>query len=176
MSDTLTTERLLIEKLAPGDSAFILILLNTPGWLKFIGDRNINTLSDAEAYVQRTIDSPTIQYWIVKKATDRTPVGAVSFIKKDYLNHHDIGYAFHPDFGKLGYAYEAAKAVLECLSGNSLYPVILATVAPDNQPSIRLLEKLGLKQERQIEVEGKPLLLFAIVNAPADLGEDVASD
>ncbi|WP_316836140.1 GNAT family N-acetyltransferase [Pedobacter nutrimenti] len=176
MSDTLTTERLLIEKLAPGDSAFILTLLNTPGWLKFIGDRNIKTLSDAEAYVQRTIDSPAIQYWIVKKATDCTPVGAVSFIKKDYLDHHDIGYAFHPDFGKLGYAYEATKTVLERLSKNPLYPVILATVAPDNEPSIRLLEKLGLKQERQIEVEGRILLLFAIVNAPADLGEGVTRD
>jgi len=176
MLDTLTTERLLIEKLSPDDSAFILNLLNTPGWLKFIGDRNIKTLFDAETYVQRTIDSPTIQYWIVKKATDRTPVGAVSFIKKDYLDHHDIGYAFLPDFSKLGYAYEATKAVLERLSKNPLYPVIVAIVAPDNGPSIRLLEKLGLKQDRQIEVENGTLLLFSIVNSSVDLGEDVASD
>ncbi|PTS99642.1 GNAT family N-acetyltransferase [Pedobacter sp. HMWF019] len=164
MSDTLTTERLLIEKLSPGDSEFILALLNTPGWLKFIGDRNIKTLSDAEAYVQRTIDSPTIQYWVVKKAADSTPAGVVSFIKKDYLDHHDIGYAFHPDFSNLGYAYEAVKAVLEELSKNPLYPVILATVAPDNEPSIRLLEKLGLKREHQLEVEGRTLLLFSLVN------------
>jgi RimJ/RimL family protein N-acetyltransferase len=163
MSDTLTTERLLIEKLSPLDSDFIFTLLNTPGWLKFIGDRNIRTLSDAEAYVQRTIDSPTIQYWVVKKTTDRTPVGVVSFIKKEYLDHHDIGYAFHPDFNHLGYAYEAVKAVLEQLSKNPLYPVILATVAPDNEPSIRLLEKLGLKQEREIEVENRTLVLYSLV-------------
>lgn len=176
MLDTLTTERLLIEKLSPGDSEFILTLLNTPGWLKFIGDRNIKTLSDAEAYVQKTIDSPSVQYWIVKKTADRTPVGAVSFIKKDYLDHHDIGYAFHPDFSKLGYAYEAVKVVLEQLCKNPLYPVILATVAPDNESSIRLLEKLGLKQQDQIEIENRTLLLFSIVNSPADLGIEVTAD
>ena len=44
-----TTDRLLLDSLTPDDTEFILELVNTAGWLRFIGDRNIRTVDDARA-------------------------------------------------------------------------------------------------------------------------------
>jgi len=55
------------------DAAFILELLNTPGWLQFIGDRNIRNLEDAHNYL---LNGPLLSYkgngygaWLVIKKT-----------------------------------------------------------------------------------------------------------
>ena len=51
MDEILQTERLILRKLDESDSAFIIELLNSPGWLKFIGDRNVRTTEEAENYI-----------------------------------------------------------------------------------------------------------------------------
>ena len=53
MQNKYTTARLVLDNVAPGDAEFILRLVNTAGWLRFIGDRNIRTAEDARAYVQK---------------------------------------------------------------------------------------------------------------------------
>ena len=47
----LETERLVIQHFSLSDAPFIFELLNTPSWLKYIGDRKIKTLEDAEKYL-----------------------------------------------------------------------------------------------------------------------------
>ena len=39
--DKLESDRLLIRPLSIIDAAFMLQLMNTPGWIGFIGDRNV---------------------------------------------------------------------------------------------------------------------------------------
>ena len=53
------TERLLLREFQKGDDAFIFHLLNTPGWVQFIGDRHIKTLEDAQNYLQK---GPMLSY------------------------------------------------------------------------------------------------------------------
>ena len=94
----LETERLLLENLAANDHKFILELLNTEGWLKFIGDRNVHSEADAIAYVQRIMGNPNLNYWVVRLESDKTALGIITFIKRDYLEHPDIGFAFLPKY------------------------------------------------------------------------------
>ena len=54
MSLHFETEYLYIEPLTIEDSMFILELVNTPDWLKFIGDRNVRNQDYAIAYINRT--------------------------------------------------------------------------------------------------------------------------
>ena len=49
--DIFETDRLVLSHLAADDASFIFELLNTPGWLQFIGDRGIKTMQDAEQYI-----------------------------------------------------------------------------------------------------------------------------
>jgi hypothetical protein len=59
MSPILQTERLYLRALNLEDAAFILELVNSPGWLKYIGYRNINTIEDAQNYL---LDGPLKSY------------------------------------------------------------------------------------------------------------------
>jgi hypothetical protein len=62
----LTTDRLLIEPLTVNDNNFILELVNTNGWIEFIGNRNVTSHIEATAYIQKIIDNPNTTYWVVK--------------------------------------------------------------------------------------------------------------
>jgi len=155
------TKRLTLKRLGMRDAQFIFDLLNTEGWIKFIGDRNIKTMEDAQDYTQKVLGDPNIAYWVVKSRLGKLPVGLISFIKRDYLTHHDLGFAFLPSFANRGYAFEAADCVLKDLSEDPNHQVILATTRPDNIRSVKLLEKLGFHLTKEIEHEQVTLLLYS---------------
>jgi len=164
MQQNLTTGRLFLDSVTSDDAGFILELVNTPGWLKFIGDRKVHDLPAAEAYVQKMMSNQDAKSWVARLKDGKTPIGVISFLQRDYLEHRDIGFAFLPEFGKKGYAFEAASAVLNSLMETGSYPCIYATTLPENINSIQLLEKLGLRYERVIRVGEEDLRLYAIRN------------
>ena len=155
-----TTERLRIGPLVYKNAPFILELVNTPGWLKFIGDRNVKNGADARAYIQKIKNLINVKYWTVYLKDEHTPIGIVTFIKRDYLDKPDIGFAFLPRFTKTGFAFEATAAVLNLLRTGQGLKSILATTLPDNIDSIDLLGKLGFQLEKQITVDGLGLLVY----------------
>ena len=162
METSITTDRLLIEPLALSDNTFIFELVNSKGWIEFIGDRNVHSEDDVLAYIQKIKDNPNITYWVARLKDISTPTGIITFIKRDYLEHHDIGFAFLPLFANKGYAYEAAKAVLSEVINNAEHSHILATTMATNFSSIKLLEKLGLDFDKEIEVNDEKLQLYAV--------------
>ena len=52
MQTNYKTERLLLRSLTLADAPFIFELVNTAGWIQFIGDRNVHNHEDAERYIQ----------------------------------------------------------------------------------------------------------------------------
>jgi RimJ/RimL family protein N-acetyltransferase len=156
------TTRLKLSELALSDSSFILELLNTPGWLAFIGDRKIANTGDAEAYINKITLNTNTTYWVVRPKEGNIPVGIVTLIQREYLDHPDIGFAFLPGHAKKGYAHEAAGAVLQEVVKSGSYPEILATTVKENHQSISLLEKLGLNFKQEIVIENETLLLYSI--------------
>lgn len=160
MQQYYTTQRLRLGWLDVADTDFIKELVNTPGWLQFIGDRNIHTQEEALAYVHRILNAPTVTYWVVRLREESTPVGIITFIKREYLQHYDIGFAFLPAYEGKGYAYEAVSVVLKDLAADPQHDHILATTIKENTRSVKLLEKLGLKFERVIEEGNETLMLY----------------
>jgi len=73
----LTTERLYISEITEEDASFIFALMNAPKWIKYIGDRRIQTVNHAKEYINSTIvDSYTTRGYgfykvILKKDTNR---------------------------------------------------------------------------------------------------------
>lgn len=148
------------------DAPFILELLNMPAWLEFIGDRGVRTLHDAENYL---ITGPLTNYEqlgygsyrVSIKATGQ-PVGMCGLFKREMLDAPDIGFAFLPGFTGGGYGYESASALMTYARETLGISRILGITSPMNQPSIHLLEKLGLRFERKFmyKSDGEESLLF----------------
>jgi [ribosomal protein S5]-alanine N-acetyltransferase len=159
---TLPTDRLLLEAISENDGDFMVELMNTDGWIKFIGDRNIHTTIDAVAYIQKINVNQNIVYWVVKLKDAQTKIGIVTLIKRDHLEHKDIGFAFLPGFSNRGYAFEAANAVLTYLARHRAFMEILAVTLPENINSIKLLQKLGLRFKREMEGENQTLHIYSI--------------
>jgi [ribosomal protein S5]-alanine N-acetyltransferase len=156
----LVTDRLLIEPLSESDNAFILELVNTDGWIKNIGNRNVNNQMDAIAYIQKINENKNVTYWTVKLKATNEAIGIITFIKRDYLEHNDIGFAFLPNFANKGYAFEATQKVLSFLVQGNNFSYILATTIPENISSISLLKKLGLQFDKTIEIENEILHIY----------------
>lgn len=55
MRASIATARLSLSSIALDENGFILELVSIKGWLDFIGDRNINSMNDATAYIQNKI-------------------------------------------------------------------------------------------------------------------------
>ena len=158
----LTTERLFIEPLSTIEDDFILELVNTEGWIKFIGNRNITSKINAANYIQKILNNKNLSYWVVKLKESRKSIGIITFIKRDYLEHNDIGFAFLPTETNKGFAYEATIAVLEKLIKVKNLKHILATTIPENENSIKLLNKIGLIFTEEIEIDTSKIQVFGI--------------
>jgi RimJ/RimL family protein N-acetyltransferase len=148
MKHILETNRLVIRQLTFEDTNFVIELLNSPGWLKFIGDRHVKTEEDAKNYL---LNGPMKSYQehgfglsLVELKSDKMPIGMCGLLKRDFLGNPDIGYAFLPAFTGQGYAFEAANATIIYAKEKLNLPHVMAIVNPDNQLSIRVLEKIGM--------------------------------
>jgi RimJ/RimL family protein N-acetyltransferase len=58
---------------------------------------------------------------------------------------HNLGYIFDPDYSGQGYATEGCRACMDYVFGSLSADGILTGTHPDNTPSVRLLDRLGLK-------------------------------
>jgi RimJ/RimL family protein N-acetyltransferase len=156
----LETERLMLRRLAAGDAAFILELLNEPAFLENIGDRGARTLADARRYIAR---GPVASYrkfgfglYLVELKESGAPIGICGLLKRDWLKDVDIGFAFLQKFWWQGYARESAAAVMHYGWTTLRLKRIVAITKPTNQASITLLEKLGLRFEKIITQPDHP--------------------
>ena len=145
LQNSFTTERLQLSPLDIGDAAFILELVNTEGWLQFIGDRNVRSEEDAKAYIRKIQSNQDVRYWVVRPKGQAAPIGIITFIKRAELPHPDLGFAFLPASAGMGYAYEASLTILQHILTHKHYNIaqLNAITVPDNASSIKLLKKLG---------------------------------
>jgi len=154
--NVLETERLLIRQFNTEDADFILELLNDPSFIKNIGDRNVRTLEDAQAYLRK---GPMTSYEkngfglspVILKETGES-IGMCGLIKRDALENVDIGYAFLPRYWAKGYAVESALGMKAYAKDVVGLKKLVGIVDPANKESIRVLEKIGLTYEKMIRL------------------------
>ena len=154
----LETERLIMRKFNPKrDGNYFFRLVNSPGWLKHIGDRKVYSDADGEAYIRNRImksyaESGFAGYVMVEKSTGLS-IGNSGLFKRPVLDSPDIGYALLPEAEGKGYALEASLAVVAQARKLGLKKLYGITV-DYNTRSIRLLEKLGLRLEKKFRMPG----------------------
>jgi len=162
------TERLLIKPTSEKDTEFIFELLNTPKWIKNIGDRNIKTDESAKNYILKRM-LPQLEnlgysnYTLIRKI-DKVKIGTCGLYDREGLEGIDIGFAFLPEYEKKGYAFEAADKIKDIAFNEFEITMISAITAKDNFSSQKLLEKLGLELTGTTKLpnENEELLVYKI--------------
>jgi ribosomal-protein-alanine N-acetyltransferase len=161
----LQTERLRLRELGAADADFVLELLTDPDFVRFIGDRGVHDLESAKSYIASGPQASYAQHghglWLAEIAATGEPAGMCGLVRRASLDRPDLGYAWLPRFRGRGYAAEAAAAVLEFGLTTLRLSRVLAIVTPDNAPSRRLLEKLGMQSEGERDFDGESLFVYS---------------
>jgi RimJ/RimL family protein N-acetyltransferase len=143
------TERLLLRPTNQDDAAFILNLFNSPKWLRFIGDRHVRSIGQAESYIAQKIrpqfDRLGYGNYIVIHKLDGTKLGSCGLYDRPGLVGIDLGFAFLPEFEGKGFAFEAANRLKQAAAEDFSLTHLSAITMPDNLSSQKLLVKLGFQ-------------------------------
>lgn len=163
------TPRLRLRPFTLADAAFIIELLNDPDWIRFIGDRNIRSLADAEKYLAngpiRMQAEHGFSLYAVEPRARGGALGMCGLIKRQGLADVDLGFAFLPAARGHGFATEAAAATLaRAFAHHGLHRVVAIT-DPANAASANVLARIGMRYEGLVPLADEQVALYAAERA-----------
>lgn len=86
--------------------------------------------------------------WVICLEEEEKVIGTISLVEMDYSEKiATVGYTLSPRYQHKGFATEALKGLLDYLFNELKVQRVQAKVIPENTPSIRLLERVGMKRE-----------------------------
>ena len=142
--------------------------LSDPGVMRHLGGRGL----DREDTWRRMLAAPGLWamlgygYWLVEARDDGRYLGQVGFadfkraIEPSLEGLPEMGWIFAPQGQGKGYCSEAVAAALAWADETLKAPEIVAIIAPENAPSIRVAEKAGFKRAEETLYRGEPTLVF----------------
>jgi RimJ/RimL family protein N-acetyltransferase len=159
MSDEmeLRTERLRLREFMAEDWRAVYAYQNDLRYLEFYAWEHRSEPA-VKSFVQRFIDqqqeTPRLKFQLAIVLPNDKVIGNIG-IRKRELNvyHAELGYELDPREWHNGYAAEAAAAMLKFAFEKLRLHRVMARVNAHNHNSIRLLEKLGMRQEGRLREE-----------------------
>ncbi|WP_204141117.1 GNAT family N-acetyltransferase [Halomicronema sp. CCY15110] len=151
----LETSRLLIRDWHPEtDAADAIAIYGDPQVTQWIGDKSLDTTVEAvqarlQRYRDRAAAFPGLGCWAVVQPAEQTVIGTVLLMPLPGRDNQpsgkvEIGWHFRPASWGHGYATEAAQAVLQVGFATLGLPTIYAVTLPENERSIRVMQRLHL--------------------------------
>lgn len=151
------TERLLLRILQPGAAGMVLdfYMRDQKLFEKFEPDRaaNFYTISHQQNLLKceytLAFKLSSVRFYVFRKEDPGTIIGTLCFhnITKPVYSSCELGYKFSSAWHHQGYASEAINMGIQVMFQDIGLHRICAWVLPDNEPSIRLLERLHFERE-----------------------------
>ncbi|MEK4207122.1 MULTISPECIES: GNAT family N-acetyltransferase [Paenibacillus] len=147
MITEIQTKRLKLRKMKLSDSASLFNIWSDPEVTKFM---NINSFTDESQAVEMikilnnlSLESKAIRYSIIELESNRI-IGSCGYNSIDSSNAKaEIGYDISKDYWGKGYAPEAIQSLMDYAFNTLNFNRIEAKVEPENNNSIRVLQKLN---------------------------------
>jgi [ribosomal protein S5]-alanine N-acetyltransferase len=170
-----TTNRLIVRHFELNDVEDFYYLNSHPDVMRYI--RPPKNREECALFLNENIQlyragSPIGRYHVAEKLSYQF-AGTFSVLMMPDRDAFHIGYALMPDVQGKGLAKELLQAGLQWLAMNSERPEIFAITAPENLPSVALLQKAGFSQLEDINDHGKQLNVFMIPRS--QIGKQQAS-
>ncbi|MFR9774881.1 GNAT family N-acetyltransferase [Micromonospora sp. MS34] len=151
--DDLTTDRLVLRPWPAEEAAAVVAGERRPHWAADYpadGDRVIAGL------IARRPDVPHGHRLMIERETGLT-VGAIGLKWPPTDGSVEFGYGVAPSRRRRGYTTEAARALVAFALTLPGVTRVYATVDPANVPSVRVLEKAGLRRDGTVASDEGPL-------------------
>ena len=162
------SERLIIRPTLEQDAELIYQLMNSPKFIKYVGDRQLYSVKDAEKYIQDKM-LPQLRsvgysnYSLINKKNG-AKIGICGLYDREGLDGIDIGFGILPEYEGLGYAFESSSRIIKAGFEELEISEIKAITNKENISSQYLLVKLEfeLKGTIMLPNENDELLLYKI--------------
>jgi ribosomal-protein-alanine N-acetyltransferase len=148
---TLTTPRLILREILPGDAVDLFSYASDPEVQKYDSDPPMREIAEAVAMIeqggQRFISKKAIGWGIELKEENRL-IGGIGFYfwDKSYYKT-DLGYTVARPYWRRGIATEALRALMQFGFETMHLHRINVDTRMDNIASLRLMQKLGFRHE-----------------------------
>ena len=162
------SDRLYIIPTLEDDADLILKLLNTPKFIKYVGDRNVKSIEEATDYIKEKM-IPQLEklgysnYTLVKKSNN-LKIGTCGLYNREGMEGVDIGFALLPEFEEQGFGYESAEVIKEAAFNEFGIEQLKGITTKDNLASQNLLLKLGMTLNGTVKLpdDTEELLLYEL--------------
>jgi [ribosomal protein S5]-alanine N-acetyltransferase len=139
------TERLLIRKFESKDWQSVHEYTSDSNVMKYIPE-GVFSEEDTKEFVNNNIGEKAEKFPVVLM-DEKILIGHIVFHKYFGEHTYEIGWVFNPKYHNKGYASEAAQATLKYGFEKMKLHRIIATCQPQNTPSNRIMEKIGMEKE-----------------------------
>jgi ribosomal-protein-alanine N-acetyltransferase len=164
----LTTERLRLRRLAITDEHEILALRTNPEINKYLNRPLSHTLEDARNFINKVnenIDKNDSLYWAITLNNLDILIGTIClFGFTDEYTACEIGYELSTSYQGQGIMKEAVEKVIDYAIHTLKVQKIVACLHRDNQPSIKLLEKLTFREVKDGDELNSELIKYCLRN------------
>lgn len=148
--DPIITGRLYLRKLEPADCEAFFAYRSLPEVYKFQSFKPQNA-KDAARFISSISEYPNIpNTWFqlaVCRKNNNQLIGDIGIHFLEDEAQVEAGYTIAPEFQGQGYATESLRAVFDYIFSVRNKHKIIASVDPNNDKSVRLLERLGMSKE-----------------------------
>ena len=169
------TERLILRTIEEGDAELQLRQLNSPTLMQFLGGpKELHEIEERHARTMALQAREGFGFlFVIEKETGEL-VGHCGLKRVDAegaknIGDFEIGWLIREDRWRRGYAGEAIDAVLEWAFLRHQAPYVVALTSDVNEPSWRLMEKLGMVRRKDLDFddprfgpEDNPTILYSL--------------
>ncbi|MDA1577168.1 GNAT family N-acetyltransferase [Bacillus cereus group sp. TH228LC] len=138
-------ERLLIRKFEFKDWEAVHEYTSDSDVMKYIPE-GVFTEEDTRNFVNKNMGENAKNFPVILIG-ENILIGHIVFDKYFGEHTYEIGWVFNPKYFNKGYASEAAQATLKYGFKEMKLHRIIATCQPENTPSYRVMEKIGMRRE-----------------------------
>ncbi|PFV48949.1 GNAT family N-acetyltransferase [Bacillus cereus] len=138
-------ERLLIRKFEFKDWEAVHEYTSDSDVMKYIPE-GFFTEEDTRNFVNKNMGENAKNFPVILIG-ENILIGHIVFHKYFGEHTYEIGWVFNPKYFNKGYASEAAQATLKYGFKEMKLHRIIATCQPENTPSYRVIEKIGMRRE-----------------------------
>lgn len=160
----LETNRLYLKEFHISDADKMFLLNSDPKVIQFTGDRAFNNLEETIELIQNYDHYKIYGFgrWSVFLKDTNEYIGWCGLKYTKEKDEYDIGFRFFKEHWNKGYATESALACIDLGFTKFKMNKIIGRAMSANIGSVKVLEKMGLKFEKNFDFDGVEGVIYSI--------------